>query len=399
MSEEQRRLEALLETGLLDSEPAESLERFIRIAQLALGVPVVLISLVDDNRQFFANSVGLPAPWAEKRETPLSHSFCKHVVERRAPLVVADAPSDPVVKDNLAIRDLGVLAYAGMPITTDDSQTLGSFCAIDGKPHQWTDRELALLKDLAASVSAEIDLRRRMRRAEASERVLAELNNNLVQGRNRLAESDRTFRHDLRSPLQVIQLGITTLLRSGDFRNSPQLARSLALIEKNVAHAASILNFMKDPEVQFESPVSANEAVEEAIQTYRGLGSSIAVNQLRNDAVSIRINPTNLRRCIENLLSNSVRFAHSRIDVALVRDGLGASLTVEDDGPGLPSQSAYIDVWTSGKTYHHHQGLSGTGLGLNIVQEIVERAGGTVSASISVLGGARFRLWFPIVPE
>ncbi len=162
MTDERKRLQALSESGLLDSEPIESLQRFVRIAQLALGVPVVLISLVDEDRQFFANSVGLPSPWAERRETPLSHSFCKHVVQSRSPLVVTDALTDPRVNKNLAIRDLGVLAYAGFPIDTEDSQTVGSFCAIDGRPHQWTDRELSLLKDIAAGVSAEVNLRRRM---------------------------------------------------------------------------------------------------------------------------------------------------------------------------------------------------------------------------------------------
>ncbi len=94
----------------MDSPSQESLERCARIAQAALAVPVVLVSLVDDHRQFFNIALGLPEPWASARETPLSHSFCQHVVRDGQPLIVMDARSEPRVSENLAVRDLSVLA-------------------------------------------------------------------------------------------------------------------------------------------------------------------------------------------------------------------------------------------------------------------------------------------------
>ncbi len=207
---------------------------------------------------------------------------------------------------------------------------------------------------------------------------------------------EKTFRHDLRSPLQVITLGITTILRSADFQGFPELARSLTLIQRNAAHAISMINLMKKSESQLEGLVAANDVVLEAIQGYRHLDSSVTLREDCSDDLRIRINPTNLRRCAENLLSNAIRFARSRIDVSLRGEGARAVLIVEDDGPGLPSEQAYQDVWASGVTYHSNLGRSQTGLGLNIVQSIVERAGGTVSAGPSSLGGARFALWLPL---
>jgi signal transduction histidine kinase len=396
MVDEQGRLAALAESGLVDSAPNESLERFIRIAQAALSVPVVLISLVDDRRQFFANSCGLPSPWAERRETPLSHSFCKQVVETRDALIVVDARTDERVQGNLAIRDLGVVAYAGFPINTADSYTVGSFCAIDGRPREWTARELSVLEDIAASVSAEVDIRRQMSRIRESERALEQLNDKLVRGQADSVELDRTFRHDLRSPLQVISLSIAAVLRRDDFQQFPQLSRALELIQRNAAHATSIVNLMRNADSDLECLVAANDVVKDAIQSYRNLNGSIVVQEVHNDDVRIRIDPTNLRRCVENLLSNSMRFARSRIDVSLSQEGNQATLTVEDDGPGLPSALAYQEVWISGKTFHGDQGRSGTGLGLNIVQSIVERAGGRVNAGPSGLGGARFDLRLPV---
>lgn len=395
MDNDEGRLAALAETELVDTAPTESLERYIRIAQSALGVPVVLISLVDDHRQFFANSTGLQSPWAERRETPLTHSFCKHVVETREALIVVDAPADARVKGNLAVRDLGVGAYAGFPITTNDSHTLGSFCAIDGKRREWTERELAVLKDIAASVSAEIDARRRLLRMARSERALERLNDKLMEMQTRSVELDATFRHDLRSPLQVISLGIDAMLRSEDFRHFPQLSRAMTLIQRNTAHATSIVNLMKHSDPQLEGLVAASDVVRDVVHSYRNLKSSIVVQEVHNDDVRIRIDPTNLRRCLDNLLSNSMRFAHSKVDVSLHQAGDQATLTVEDDGPGLPSAEAYQQVWMSGKTFHSDQGRSGTGLGLNIVQSIIERAGGQVDAGPSELGGARFHLRLP----
>lgn len=77
-------------------------------------VPVALISLVDEDRQFFVSQQGLPEPWAKARQTPLSHSFCQHVVATGDPLIVSDARENPLVCGNLAIRDLNVIAYLGL---------------------------------------------------------------------------------------------------------------------------------------------------------------------------------------------------------------------------------------------------------------------------------------------
>jgi diguanylate cyclase len=153
------RLAALRDTELLDGEPDEAFERLNRLAVELLGVPVSLVSLVDEDRQFFASQVGVPEPWASYRETPLSHSFCQHVVNHDKPLIVEDARSDPLVSDNLAVRDLGIIAYAGMPLRMNDGNVLGSFCAIDAQPRHWSEHDLQVLRDLADLASNLIELR------------------------------------------------------------------------------------------------------------------------------------------------------------------------------------------------------------------------------------------------
>ena len=170
------RLDALRAADLLDGGAEEAFDRFARLAAAVLNAPVALVSLVDADRQFFKSCVGLPEPWASARQTPLSHSFCQHAVTSREPLVVEDAREHPVVKSNLAIRDLGVVAYLGVPLITSGGHALGSFCVIDSKPRRWTEREVGVVRDLTAAVVTEIELRAQTRVAqrEARNRELAE---------------------------------------------------------------------------------------------------------------------------------------------------------------------------------------------------------------------------------
>ncbi len=153
-----QRLHVLAESGLsTNSDP--DMEYFAQRARTLLGVPVALVSLVEADQQVFPGMAGLPEPWASKRCTPLSHSFCQHVVVTAEPLVITDARDEPRVRDNLAIPDLGVVAYAGMPLTDVDGQVLGSLCAIDVRPRVWTADELDALADLARACSTTIRLR------------------------------------------------------------------------------------------------------------------------------------------------------------------------------------------------------------------------------------------------
>lgn len=160
------RLRAVEGTGLLDAPPDPRFDRLTALASEVLGTPVALVSLVDADRQVFASCLGLPEPWATARETPLTHSFCQHVVAGREPLVVNDAREHPALRDNLAIRDLDVIAYLGVPLIDAAGHALGSLCAIDSRPRQWTRSQVSLLESIAGSVTTELELDRLRRAAD-----------------------------------------------------------------------------------------------------------------------------------------------------------------------------------------------------------------------------------------
>jgi len=152
------RLRALANTKLLDSPATNEFDQLTALASKLLHMPTVLISLVDKDRQFFKSAKGLPEPWASQRETPLSHSFCQWVISEKKELLVFDAREHPVLKNNLAVRDLGVLAYAGVPLMGTPAEAIGSFCAIDSRPHRWTESEVETIEDLAQIANAYIAL-------------------------------------------------------------------------------------------------------------------------------------------------------------------------------------------------------------------------------------------------
>ncbi|MDQ3207906.1 MAG: PAS domain-containing protein [Gemmatimonadota bacterium] len=153
------RLAALRRTDLLDTPPEEAFDRLTRMASRLLGTPVSLISLVADDHQFFKSATGLPEPWASRRSNPISFSFCGQVVATGEPLVLEDARRHPLLRHNPVIRELGWVAYAGVPVVTLQGHAIGALCAIDKTPRLWSERDIALLQDLAASVATEIELR------------------------------------------------------------------------------------------------------------------------------------------------------------------------------------------------------------------------------------------------
>ncbi len=153
------RLAALTRSGLADHRSEEPFDRAARLATRVLGVPVSVLSAVGADRQDFKAQIGLGGWAARECGTPLSHSFCRHVVASGAPLRIEDARREPLFASNPAVEELNIVAYMGVPVRDRDGHVLGSFCAISDAPRAWTDDDLANLTDIAAGIESEIALR------------------------------------------------------------------------------------------------------------------------------------------------------------------------------------------------------------------------------------------------
>lgn len=150
------RIAALRRSGILDEPGGAQYAHLVELVRMMLGVPVAIVSIVDEHRQVFAGHSGLPEPWSSRGQTPITHSFCQHVVDRGVALSVSDAYAEPLVRDNMAIPDLGVVAYLGVPIRLPGGELIGALAAIDTAPREWTDHEQRLLESVAVIVDKEI---------------------------------------------------------------------------------------------------------------------------------------------------------------------------------------------------------------------------------------------------
>lgn len=242
------RLAALRDLALLDSAVDPAFDRLTRLATKVLGVPTALVSLVDEDRQFFKSCVGLLEPWASRRQTPLSHSFCQYTVATGEPFIVEDAREHPLVHTNLAIADLEVVAYAGIPLVTSDGFVIGTLCAIDSVPRSWRADEIETLRDLTSMVITEIELR-----GEIAERQ------RMMREREQLLERERIARAAAERAQQRFALlaeASTILAASLSYETTlPQLA---ALIRCSFADHCEF--YLRTPSQQLQLSGDARDA-------------------------------------------------------------------------------------------------------------------------------------------
>jgi GAF domain-containing protein len=150
------RVAGLRRLALLDTPPNPTFDRLTELACQLLEVPMALITLVDSDRQFFLSASGLPEPFRATRQTPLEYSLCQFAVASRRPLIIGDTRTDRGLADNAAVTVLGLAAYAGIPLITEDDHAVGTFCVLDVVARDWTDDQLATLAHLAEITMDEI---------------------------------------------------------------------------------------------------------------------------------------------------------------------------------------------------------------------------------------------------
>ena len=155
-SADQERLCALRRYAILDTYPETPFERITRLAANIFGVPMALITLLDEDRQWFKSHYGVDAC-----ETPLGISFCAHAIAKDEVFIIPTATTDPRFADNPSVTgEPGVRVYAGAPLRTPGGARIGTLCIVDTMPRPgFQDTEQQILTDLAALVVDEMELR------------------------------------------------------------------------------------------------------------------------------------------------------------------------------------------------------------------------------------------------
>ena len=447
-----KRLFELRRMALLDQPPERAIDRLVRMTARLLKTPVALMSLVDEARQFFFSQVGLPEPWSSTRQTPLTHSFCKHVVERRDKLVVRDARLDPLVCDNLAIAELGVIAYLGIPMVTKSGYVLGSYCVIDGKPRDWSDEEIELLTDLTASLMSELELRDLLAESARRERELIEARVAAEAGVRAKNQFLAIVSHELRTPLTAILGNCDILLDRNDPVIDPQLQRDLIqTIQRNgfrlMSQVGSILELTRMDTLENDLklvPTSIHTltrtALAEPMREAEERGLTFRFDSTLQDLPPLLMDESAYLQIVQHLAGNAVKFTdHGEVRVALSleqepiapdrpQDGSDdisvhhvLKLVVEDDGGGFvpPVGMSVREVVTQRGTEYvvelvNAQGdleligpfnpgdpllnrtRGGLGIGLALTQRLVKAMSGSLQLQFRPGVGTRATLRLPV---
>ncbi len=152
---ESERLAALRRYRILDTPPDAALDRITHLLATQFDMPIALVSLVDETRQWFKSRYGLDAP-----ETPREVAFCAHAIMGKTPMMVPDARKDARFSNNPLVTDApNIRFYCGAPLRTSDGHNLGTLCVVDTKPRTLTDSQLGMLEDMATVVVELIELR------------------------------------------------------------------------------------------------------------------------------------------------------------------------------------------------------------------------------------------------
>jgi len=161
---EGKRLKVLWQYDVLDTVPEEVFDDLTDLAAHICEAPVALISLVDENRQWFKAKVGTPL-----KETARDISFCAHAILNEELLVISDAAKDPRFRDNpLVTGPQKIRFYAGAPLVTPDGHALGTLCVLDKQPRKLRSEQLKALRVLAHHVVTQLELRRHARELVAA---------------------------------------------------------------------------------------------------------------------------------------------------------------------------------------------------------------------------------------
>lgn len=392
-NDEKERIDALTSLKILDTPPDEKFDRITKIAQIIFDVPIALVSLVDENRQWFKSCMGL-----SERETPRSMSFCAHAILNDDVMIIEDATKDDRFANNPLVTGAPLIKfYAGKPLRDPNNHMLGTLCIIDTVPRKLSKADTRILSDLAKWVESEFSsLRLTSQLKENTQKLLlteAELRtkNVILESENRmktdqlissekmsvLGTMSSRLAHDLKNPLTVIKVSSEILSKQLESNMDNEMQEKCGRLKNAIDDMQRIiddtLNFVKTSELHI-SINSIKTIIEKSAQNFI-LDENIILNLPENDA-QVNCDVEKMLAVFSNLISNSIHAVEKsgKINIKINDNSPKILIEIIDSGPGIPKdnlEKIFEPLFTSK--------LSGTGLGLNICKSIIEQHKGTIS--------------------
>ncbi len=385
----------------------ESLEFvFDRIAALgakALRVPVSFVTFLQTDRQVFAGKYVLEGPLQGVGETPLSHSICRLVVASNGPVIISDTRLDDRVRDNPVVEEKQVIGYAGVPFYDENNRPVGAFCAMDHERRDWSHEDMEVLRTLAAQVTSELTLRAEMRTLTSN---LA----SLKVAEDDRARSGRADRHDLRTPLNAMLLGVQAVRQMGPLNEEQEAC--LVMTERNGRVLLAMADKMLDIVILENRGAAALERklclpgdlIEAAMEQVMTLAheKSLAVRWAVDTELAVPVDQDKVTRVLVNLLANAIKFTKEGGEISVTAgpstetDEATVMFSVTDNGMGIAEENLE-NLFTEG--YQVTAGAPtrrSTGLGLTFCKRVVEAHGGQIRVTSELGQGSRFAFFLPL---
>ncbi|WP_326371792.1 GAF domain-containing sensor histidine kinase [Flavobacterium sp. SUN046] len=395
---EKQRLEELESYSILDTLPEKEYDEITFLASQICGTPISLISLIDENRQWFKSNLGL-----EVRETAREIAFCAHAInEQENIFIVNDSRIDDRFRDNpLVTNNPFVIFYAGIPLVSPNGHALGTLCVIDNEPRTLDDSQINALKILSNQLMRLLELRLSIIDLKKSEENLKRLN----------ATKDKLFSiigHDLREPIGGLKPLIDYLLKSADLTDTEKVKKVLTLIQKSSTTAFNLMeNVLGWARSQLNEIIYTPEEVNLAVLVAKTIEPF--ADSLYNKKLNIFVNiPNNtkiwadrnmLMAVFRNLISNAIKFTPegNSIEIISIVENGNHIIKVIDQGIGIESDRILklFDKTEYTSTYGT-SGEKGNGIGLLLCKDFIERNGGTLFVESKPNQGSVFGFTIPI---
>ncbi len=385
--QEAQRLSRLLSYDVLDSEAEQAFDELTELASAICQTPISLISLVDQERQWFKSRVGLDA-----QETHRDLAFCAHAILQAGVFEVPNALEDPRFHDNpLVTNDPSIRFYAGAPLVSPQGDAIGTLCVIDREARELTASQRQALQTLAKQVISQLELRVQNRRLQR-----------LNQQRDKLYA---LLAHDLRSPFNGI-MGLSRILSQNIQRLTPE---KIADAARGILTSSVQVYQMLDELLQWSQfslgSLQVKPArqklwplVEESLTLVRSAAEVKQVeidNQVPHDLEALQ-DATISKMVLRNLLANAIKFAPpgSRVTLACEQQGPETWVSVQDQGPGVPPALAERLFHNSVSSQTGSAGEMGLGMGLMLCHQFQTLQNGRLWLD-SDSPGARFVFSLP----
>jgi hypothetical protein len=153
------RVAALQKYAILDTEPEQAFDDLTLLASFICKTPIALISLIDEDRQWFKSKIGM-----KPSETPRDIAFCSVAIQQPDVMVVPDTFKDERFRNNpFVTSEPNIRFYAGAPLVNEDGFALGTLCVIDRSPRDISNEQTEALRALSRLVLAQLEFRRNLR--------------------------------------------------------------------------------------------------------------------------------------------------------------------------------------------------------------------------------------------